>query len=112
VSVSDPVHTRPGGLGLPGAVLTGIATLIRLVCGSFAIVLAAYVVCAVGQANPNNWLVLLVGQWASGLNLGLDGLSQVENIDYRTIVDFGAAALGWMLIGYLASWVCRLLGGR
>lgn len=109
MSVSEQLHTRPGGLGLPG-LLGALSTATRLACGSFAVILVAYVLCAVGQANPNTWLVTLVGNWSSGLTLGLTGLFQPGSVDYRTIADFGVPAMVWLLLGSFAGWLFRRLG--
>jgi hypothetical protein len=92
-----------------GAVFGTLATLVRLVCGSCALVLAAFVLCAVGQANPNNWLVSSVGSWAAQIHLGLTGLFPVASPDARIIADFGVPALAWMAIGWFVGKLLRSL---
>ena len=92
-------------------VLGTVATLIRLVCGCCALVLSAFVLCAVGQANPNNWLVGTVGDLSSQINLGLAGLFPVASPDARIIADFGVPALAWMVIGWFAGRLLRSIGG-
>ncbi len=92
------------------ALLGAVSTMARLACGSFALILVVYVLCAVGQANPSTWLVTLVANWSSGLDLGLTGLFRSENIDYQVIADYGIPALVWLLLGSFAGWALRRLG--
>lgn len=105
-----PSGVGPSGVGAMPALLGAVSTMTRLACGSFALILVIYVLCAVGQANPSTWLVTLVANWSSGLDLGLTGLFRSENIDYQVIADYGIPALVWLLLGSFAGWALRRLG--
>ena len=89
-----------------------LASVVRLICGFSALVLVTYVLCAVGQANPNNWLVSIVGGIAFHINLGLNGLFPIANPDIRVILDFGIPALAWMSFGGVAGGLLRKMGGQ
>lgn len=107
----DPDTARSGGgVGAVPALLGAVSTMARLACGCFALILVAYVLCAVGRVNPGTWLVTLVANWSSGLTLGLTGLFRSENIDYQVIADYGVPALVWLLLGSVAGWALSLLG--
>ncbi|MGI8815085.1 MAG: hypothetical protein ACR2G2_07335 [Pseudonocardia sp.] len=86
-----------------------LASLVRLVCGMFALILALHVAFAVGQANLDNWLVAQVVDWSDGLTLGLPGLFQHPNADFLTIADHGVPAFTWLIIGAVVGRVLRRL---
>lgn len=92
------------------ALLGAVSTMTRMACGAFALILVAFVFCAVGRANTNAWLVTLIANWSSGLDLGLNGLFRSDNMDYQVIADYGVPALVWLLFGSVAGWALGRLG--
>ena len=83
-----------------------LVTLIRTVCGFAALVLAAHVLLTIGGANPANGITRFVDNWSRFFALGFRDLFTPSNADVAIIVNYGIAALFWLVV---AAIVTRLL---
>ncbi|WP_066890202.1 hypothetical protein [Carbonactinospora thermoautotrophica] len=92
----------------PHVVVVGLlARGVSLVAASAALVLAGYVVFVVFEANPRNPIVSTVTGWADGLVLWFQDLFTPRNPKVRVLVNYGLAALAYLLAGRLAARVIR-----
>ncbi|GAB3445331.1 hypothetical protein [Actinophytocola sediminis] len=84
-----------------------VCTLINVVTVLFAIVLAVHIVLVLGSANMGNSFASFVDGWASGITLGLNGLFTPDNAKLATLLNEGLAALLWLAIGALLTYLIR-----
>jgi hypothetical protein len=87
-----------------------VAALIRIVGGLFVLILVAHVVLTLGDANPANTIARFVAYWADRLQLGFRGLFTPADARVRIVVDYGLAALFWLVVTWLLVRLVRRLG--
>jgi hypothetical protein len=80
---------------------------VSVVCGLFAVVLAAHVIMVVGGANPANGVATFVRGFADGVSLGFEDLFTPVDAKLRTLLNDGLAALVWLGFGAVASSLIR-----
>jgi hypothetical protein len=88
-------------------VVRTVNTIINLVCGLFAIVLALHIILVLAEANPRNGFASLVDSWSSAVSLGLRGLFTPDNAKLQVLLNDGLAALGWLLIAGVLTYAIR-----
>ncbi|RJL33149.1 hypothetical protein [Bailinhaonella thermotolerans] len=94
-------------------VANGVATAILIVARLAAAVLVVHVLFVVFSANRANRLVQVVGDLANSISLGLDDLFVLTDARIGVLVNFGLAALVWLVAGsILAGLVRRLAPSR
>jgi len=86
-----------------------LTTVVRTICGAAAVILAAYIVLTVGGANPDNGITQFVSGWADNLTLGFRDLFTPADAKLRVIVNYGLAAVFWLVIGAVITGVLRRL---
>ncbi|MDR7301776.1 hypothetical protein [Haloactinomyces albus] len=92
-------------------VVTVIAALVRWAGNLAAVILAAHVVLTVGGANPDNSITRFVADWAKPLALGFRNLfPQPGDPELDVLVNYGLAALFWLIVTSLAVKIVRALG--
>ncbi|MFC7342363.1 hypothetical protein [Saccharopolyspora griseoalba] len=100
---------REGGLNRADArrmwgrfvdVLTRVVRLAGTVC---AALLALHVVLVLGGANPDNGITQFVASAADTLALGFQDLFMPADPQLEVLVNYGAAALFWLLITGIAT---------
>ncbi|MEU4445076.1 hypothetical protein AB0K14_02270 [Actinosynnema sp. NPDC050801] len=74
-----------------------------------AVVLVAHVLLTVGGANPANSITTTVATWADRLALGFRDLFTPEDAKLRVLVDYGLAALFWLVARSLVLRLVRRL---
>ncbi|OLF12908.1 hypothetical protein BLA60_06545 [Actinophytocola xinjiangensis] len=84
-----------------------VCTVINVVTVLFAVVLAVHIVLVLGSANMGNGFASFVDSWASGITLGLTGLFTPANANLATLLNEGLAALLWLAIGGLLTYLVR-----
>lgn len=87
-----------------------LATIVQVLCTVAAVFLATYVVLTVGDANPDNGITQFVQAWATPLALGFENLFTPGDETTRVLVNYGIAAIFWVVVGSIASRLIRLLG--
>lgn len=88
-------------------VVNAICTVIMLICGLFAAVLALHIVLVLGEANPNNGFASFVDSWAAGVSLGLRGLFVPDNAKLQVLFNDGLAAILWLVLGSVLKYLIR-----
>lgn len=76
-----------------------------------AAVLVLQVFFVVGSANPANTIVSWVRGWADIFALGFQDLFEPSDAKLRVLVNFGLAALFWLIVSGIVARIIRRLGG-
>jgi hypothetical protein len=98
--VADPDYRRIRAVNV-------VCTVINVITALFAIVLAVHIVLVLGSANMGNGFASFVDSWASGIRLGLSGLFTPDNVKLATFLNEALAALLWLAIGGLLTYLIR-----
>ncbi|PXY32659.1 hypothetical protein BAY60_02260 [Prauserella muralis] len=88
--------------------LAGIARWVGL---AFALILVLHVIFVIGEANPDNGIVSFVADWAEGLALGFKDLFRPDDPKLDVLVNYGIAALFWLIVSSIVARIIRRVGG-
>lgn len=97
---TDPDHRRRRTVGI-------VCTVINVICGVFAVVLALHIILVLGSANQGNGFAALINDWSSAVSLGLRDLFMPANEKVRTFLNDGLAAIAWIVIASLLTYLIR-----
>ena len=86
--------------------LAGLIRWIGLLC---AIVLVAHILLVVGNANPGNGITVFFADAAQPLALAFRSLFTPENAELRVLVNYGLAALFWLIVSAVVARLIRRL---
>ena len=101
---ASPPSTGHGELrALTRKTLSGVATLVRIVTVVFAAILVIHIVLAVGAANPRNGITTFFASAANHLTLGLGNLFLPSSASLQAILNYGIAAVVWVIIGIILA---------
>jgi hypothetical protein len=84
----------------------GVVRWIGLIC---ALILAAHVLLTVGHANPDNGITVFFGDLADPLALAFRNLFTPANAELRVLIDYGLAALFWLIVSSVIARLIRRL---
>jgi uncharacterized protein YggT (Ycf19 family) len=87
-------------------VLAGVVRWVGLV---LALVLVVHVLLVVGNANPDNGITQFFDAVADPLALAFRNLFTPENAQLRVLVNYGLAALFWLIVSSVISRLIRRL---
>ncbi|MEV4052623.1 hypothetical protein AB0J55_15685 [Amycolatopsis sp. NPDC049688] len=107
VSRRAPVDWRQTG----GRVASVVASIVRWIGLVFAAFLVIHVIFTVGSANPANGIVSFVKSWADSLALGFSDLFTPSDGKLRVLVNYGIAAIFWLVVSGILAKVIRRVGG-
>lgn len=103
---SDWRATARTVLGLLGSV-------VRWACLLFALLLVVHVVFVIGEANVDNGIVSFVEDASHHLSLGFQDLfTWEEDPKLSVLVNYGIAAIFWLVVSTIVTRVIRVAGGR
>jgi hypothetical protein len=88
--------------------LAGIVRWIGLI---FALVLVLHIIFTIAEANPDNGIVQFVSGWADPLTLGFQDLFTPDDPNLQTLVNYGIAAIFWLVVSALGAKIIRRIGG-
>ena len=94
---------------LAGKTMTIAASVIRIVTVIFAAVLVIHVVLTVTAANPANGITVFFRDLADQLTLGIGDLFLPASETLKVILNYGLAAVVWIVIGLVLSRVLNAL---
>jgi hypothetical protein len=104
-------HQRThAGHGVRTRVVGVVAGVVGWAGLAIAVVLVAHVVLTVGHANPENGITSTVRDWAQPLALGFHDLFAPQDATLGVIVNYGIAAVFWLVIRSLLLKLIRRLG--
>lgn len=98
--VANPDYTRIRTVNI-------VCTVINVITAIFAVVLGVHIVLVLGEANMANGFASFVDSWAAGIRLGLNGLFTPDNAKLATLFNEGLAAILWLAIGALLTYLIR-----
>lgn len=114
ISLTQPRPHRPalprqvtGPVRVWRGVVVFVAAAVRLASRLAALVLALYAIFTVFRANPANIWYQFVASLASSLSVGLANLFQLADVRWTTLVDYGLAALVWLIVGSVVAGLIR-----
>ncbi|WP_166659853.1 hypothetical protein [Actinomycetospora succinea] len=117
VSAGSAPHGReeraPLNVGeLVWKVATVLASVIRIVAYVIAVVLVAYVLLTLVGVNPLNAIAQVVGGVANSTVLAFRDLFLIADPVFAIVVNYGLAAVFWVLVAEFGSRLVRWLGAR
>jgi hypothetical protein len=98
--VRDPDRRRRRTVGV-------VCTVINVVCGLFAAVLALHIVLVIGSANQGNGFAEFINEWSAAVSLGFRDLFVPDNEMVRTFLNDGLAAIVWLIIAGVLTHLVR-----
>ena len=103
-------RSRREGIGARGAQAGGLlARVVRIIVGIVAAIIVAGILLFVLKANPTNSIASAIHDTAHTLVGPFNGLFSFHNANVAIAVNWGIAALVYLIVGGL---IARLLGGR
>jgi hypothetical protein len=110
VGRSDRGRSGGGGFARGSAVaLGGLARVVRLIVGIVVLIIVAGIVLVLLKANPTNAIVSDVHDAARWLAGPFDGIFSFRNARVALAVDWGLAAVVYLIVGGL---IARVLSSR
>ncbi|PRY46140.1 hypothetical protein [Umezawaea tangerina] len=97
------------GRGVRTKVVGAVAGVVGWAGLAVALVLVAHVVLTVGHANPDNGITSFVAGWARPLALGFHDLFAPQDATLGVVVNYGVAALFWLVVRSLVLKLVRRL---
>jgi hypothetical protein len=88
-----------------------LASVVRWVGLIFAALLVLHVIFVVGEANAANGIVSFVRSWADSLSLGFKDLFTPSDGKLRVLVNYGIAAIFWLVVSGILAKILRRVGG-
>ena len=88
-----------------------VAGIIRWVGLIFAVILVLHIIFTIGGANPSNGIVSWIRDWADTLSIGFKDLFEPADEKLRVLVNYGIAALFWLIVSSIVVKVIRRLFG-
>jgi hypothetical protein len=76
------------------------------------VVLVAYIVLVLVGVNPQNGVAQLIGGVADSVVFAFRDLFLISDPSFSVIVNYGLAAIFWLLVGEFGSRLIRWLGAR
>lgn len=88
-----------------------LAGVVRWVCLIFALILVLHIVFVVAEANKANGIVEFVSDWAGSFTLGVGDLFTPSDPKLTVLVNYGIAAIIWLIIAAVGAKLIRRVGG-
>lgn len=88
-----------------------LAALVRWLGLIFAAFLVLDVIFVIGQANAANGIVSFVKSWADSFSLGFKDLFTPSDLKLRVLVNYGIAAIFWLVVSSVLAKLIRRVGG-
>jgi hypothetical protein len=99
--------TRRTPAALRASVVGAVASVVRWVGLAVVIILVLRVLLTVGGANPNNGITGFVTSWSNPLAWGFKDLFTPSDAKLRVLVNYGIAALFWLIVGSILTRIIR-----
>ncbi|SFP66855.1 hypothetical protein SAMN05421810_10341 [Amycolatopsis arida] len=106
-----PARRRVDWLAVKDRIVGLLAGIVRWVGLAFAAILVLHVVFVVGDANPDNGIVSFVRDWSDSLALGFKDLFTPDDAKLRVLVNYGIAAIFWLIVSSVLARIIRRIGG-
>lgn len=107
-----PSRPRPDFATVRGTVSGFIASVVRWIGLLFALILVVHVILVIGEANPTNGITTFIKGWADAVALGFQNLFAPQDAKVRVLVNYGTAAVFWLVVSSIVATLIRRLGGE
>lgn len=87
-----------------------LATVLRVLGLLIVAILVIHILLTVFDANPANTFAAFIAGWANTLSLGLTDLFTFPNVKLATAVNYGIAAVIWLVITGIVVGLVRRVG--
>jgi hypothetical protein len=88
--------------------VVGLITGIILWAGLLTtVVLVVHIILVVGGANPSNGITVFIKSWADTVALGFKNLFMPGNAKLRVLVNYGIAAIFWLVVTMIVAKLLR-----
>ncbi|RZS44960.1 hypothetical protein EV193_101841 [Herbihabitans rhizosphaerae] len=108
--VTHDERPRRNNAAIRSQVVGILAGIVRWVGLFFAVILVLHVILTVGGANPNNGITTFVRDWADTVAMGFKDLFLESDLKLRTLINYGIAAIFWLIVSSVAARLIRRLG--
>jgi hypothetical protein len=88
-------------------IVSAAAAMVTFLAGIAAVTLAVHVAFVVLDANPRNSAVEFFGRLADRLAPGFRNLFHPDGVKQRVVLNYGLAALGYLVAGQIVSRLIR-----
>lgn len=88
-----------------------LAAVVRWIGLIFALILVVHIIFTIAEANQDNGIVTFVRGWADPLTLGFRDLFQPEDPNLQVLVNYGIAAIFWLIVSSVGAKIIRRVGG-
>lgn len=99
----SPAQIRATVVGL-------LATVIKWIGLLFAVVLVVYILLVIGKANSGNGIYGFFKSWADSVSFGFKDLFTPKDGRLRVLVNYGIAAIFWLVITNVAAKIVTRVG--
>lgn len=100
---------RRGSAAVRATVVGAVAGLVRAAGLALALILAIHVLLTVGNANPDNGITVFFDEVAEPVAMAFRNLFTPENTELRVLVNYGLAALFWLIVSGIVARLLRRL---
>jgi hypothetical protein len=107
---SPEPRPRRSSAEVRASVVGVLAGVVRWAGLAFAVILVVHVLLTVGHANPDNGITTFFANTAEPLALAFKNLFTPENPELQVLVNYGLAALFWLIVSSVLSRLIRRLG--
>jgi len=76
----------------------------------FAVILVLRVIFVIGEANGDNGIVTFVESWSDSLSVGFEDLFTPDEFKTQILVNYGIAAIFWLIVSALVAKIIRRVG--
>lgn len=96
---------------LRGQAVGILASVIRWGGLLFALILVGHIILVIGEANQDNWITSTVADLADPLAIGFKDLFILEDAKLAVLINYGIAALFWLVVTAIGAAIVRRFGG-
>ncbi len=105
-----PARTRRDSAQVRAKAVDLVAGIIRWAGLIVVIILVARVLLTVGGANPDNGITSFVTSWSDTFAWGFKNLFTPGDAKLRVLVNYGIAAIFWLIVSSIVARLIRRLG--
>ncbi|HEX4704481.1 MAG TPA: hypothetical protein VH352_20305 [Pseudonocardiaceae bacterium] len=102
--------TRRTPAQLRASIVGGLAGVVRWAGLAVVVILVVRVLLTVGGANPNNGITTFFRGWSDPLAWGFKDMFTPGDAKLRVLVNYGIAALFWLIVSSVLTRIIRRFG--
>jgi hypothetical protein len=103
--------TRRTPAEVRASIVGALASVVRWAGLVVTVILVVRVLLTVGGANPNNGITTFFTNWSDPLAWGFKNLFTPSDAKLRILVNYGLAALCWLIISSILARIIRRFAG-